>query len=61
MADSVIGTEREHAENQTNRCCDGQTALFDGTSVGGIERTVIDDLERSFVEVAEFVRIRIEE
>lgn len=60
VTDGVIGRECKYTENQTNRCRNGQTAPF-GRGSRRIERTVIDDFERSFVEVAVVVRIRIEE
>ena len=61
ITDGVIDRERKYTKNETNHCCDGQTASFGRTSGGSFESAFIDDFERSFVEVAVFVRIRIEE
>ena len=60
ITDDVIDRERKYTNNQTNHHSDGQTAPFGRTS-SGIERAVVDDFERCLVEVAVFVRIRIEE
>ena len=60
VTDGVIRRERKYAENKTNHCRNRQTAAFSRAS-RVVKRTVIDDFERSFVEVAVFVRIRIEE
>ena len=60
ITDRVVAHESQHTENQTNRCCDRQSPPFGRTS-SGIERAVIDVFERCLVEVAVFVRVRIEE
>lgn len=60
VTDCVIGRESEYTNNQTDHCRKRYTAPFGGTG-RGFERTLIDNFERSFVEVAVFVRIRIEE
>ncbi len=60
VTDGVIRRERKYADNKTNHCRNRQTAAF-GRASRDVERAVIDDFERSFVEVAVFVRIRIEE
>ena len=62
ITDGVIDRECKYTENETNDCRNGQTASsFGWTSGGNFERAVIDNFERCFVEVAVFVRIRIEE
>ena len=60
MTGGVVDGEHEHAEDQTNRCCDGQSPAFCGTS-GGFEGGVVNGLQRRLVEVAVFVRVRINE
>jgi hypothetical protein len=60
VTDGVIRRKRQYAENKTNHCRNRQTAAF-GRARRDVERTVIDGFERSFVEVAVFVRVRIEE
>ena len=60
VTDGVIDRESKHTDNETHRCCDRQTAPFCRRS-RSVERAVIDDFKRSLVEVAVFVRIRIEE
>jgi hypothetical protein len=60
LAQSVIEHDSKHAQNQRHRCDDGQSAVLPGTS-RGLKCGVVDDFERCLIEVAVFVRVRIEE
>lgn len=60
MIDGEIDREAKHDENQADRRWYQQsTPLL--RACGSIDRTIVDDFERRLVEVAAFVRVRIEE
>ena len=61
VTDGVIDRERKNSQNHTNHCRNRHQTAPPGRTSCSFERAVIDNFERSFVEVAVFVRIRIEE
>ena len=63
LADGVIDRKDQHAKNQTNCRNDGQGFSFSGLrrTRRGIDLSFANKLESSLIEVASFVRVRIEE
>jgi hypothetical protein len=60
-ADAEVNREGEHAEYQTNNCCDRQHgALSCGTS-RSIDCRIVNSFERRLVEVTLLIRVRIKE
>lgn len=61
LVNSVINRECQHSEYQTNCRNDGYYFAFRGLTRRSIDLGLADNLERSLIEVAAFVRVRIEE
>ena len=64
-ADSVIDRKHKHAEQETNSRDDGKNSAWATVRFArarcGLDLGVVNNFEECFVEVAVFVRIRIEE
>lgn len=65
LADGVVDRKHKHAEQETNTSDDGKNSAWPATGFGwasdGLDLCVVDNFEQCFIEVATFVRFRIEE
>ena len=61
LVDSVVDRKSQDSENQTNSGNDRYDFAFRGLTRCGVDLSLADKLERSLIEVAAFVRVRIEE